>query len=148
MNEFQFVDLVEQDEAFCSVARESLCSSNHLGEVFNVGLQDFQGNGSTYDVVWSQWVLGHLKDEHLVGFLKRMSGMLNKNGMIVVKENFTKDSDVIFDEQDSSVTRPLSLFKKLIKQADLKIIKEERQTNFPRALFPVYMIAMRPIFAK
>jgi protein N-terminal methyltransferase len=145
MNEFQFVDLVEQQEAFCEVARKSLSSSNHLGEVFAVGLQDFRGNGNTYDIVWSQWVLGHLKDDHLVDFFKRISGMLNKNGMIVVKENFTKDSEVIFDEQDSSVTRSLSLFKKLIKQTNLKIIKEERQTNFPKALFPVFMIAMRPI---
>lgn len=71
--------------------------------------------------------------------------MLNKNGLIVVKENFTKDNETIVDDVDSSVTRPLSKFKRLMKLADLKIIKEERQKNFPKSLFPVYMLAMKPV---
>jgi protein N-terminal methyltransferase len=145
MNEFKIVDLVEQDEKFCNKARETLESSGHLGEIFNVGLQDFQQSSYKYDVIWSQWVLGHLKDEDLVLFFKRISAMLNPNGMIVIKENFTKDDKIILDAEDSSITRPIASFKKLMKQADLKIIKEARQTNFPKSLFPVYMIAMRPI---
>lgn len=145
MNEFQTVDLVEQCESFCNKARETLKDSGRLGIVYNVGLQDFNDSGTKYDVIWSQWVLGHLLDADLITFFKKISQMLNKNGMIVVKENFTKDNEVIVDETDSSVTRPLASFKKLIKLADLKIIKEARQTNFPKSLFPVYMIAMRPI---
>lgn len=144
MNEFQTVDLVEQDEKFCEKARDLLTNSGHLGEIFNVGLQNFKDNGTKYDLVWSQWVLGHLTDEDLQDFLKTIAKVLNKNGIIVVKENFTKNNEVIADETDSSITRPLALFKKLVKQADLKIIKEARQTNFPKSLYPVYMIAMRP----
>lgn len=144
MNEFQVVDLVEQDTKFCEKARESLAGSGRLGEVFNMGLQDFDGSGTKYDLVWSQWVLGHLTDEDLVRFFKRLAKVLEKNGLIVVKENFTKDNETIADDTDSSVTRPLSHFKKLIKLSDLKVIKEARQTNFPNSLFPVYMIAMRP----
>jgi protein N-terminal methyltransferase len=145
MNEFEKVDLVEQDEKFCNKARESLAASGRLGEVFNMGLQDFDDMGTKYDVVWSQWVLGHLVDDDLIRFFQRLTKVLNKNGIIVVKENFTKGNERIDDENDSSVTRPLSDFKKLIKQADLKIIKEARQTNFPKSLFPVYMLAMRPV---
>lgn len=145
MNEFEIVDLCEQDEKFCNKARENLQMSGKLGEIFNVGLQDFKGGDNKYDVVWSQWVLGHLKDDDVVQFFKRISLlMLNKNGMIVVKENFTKDDQAIFDPTDSSFTRPITAFKKLVKQADLKIIKEARQMNFPKCIFPVYMIAMRP----
>jgi protein N-terminal methyltransferase len=145
MNEFKTVDLVEQDEKFCNKAKETLETSGHLGQIFNEGLQDFNGGDHKYDVIWSQWVLGHLTDDDLVHFFKRISAMLDKNGMIVVKENFTKDNEIIADDTDSSITRPISLFKKLAKQADLKIIKEARQTNFPKSLFPVYMIAMRPL---
>lgn len=145
MNEFKTVDLVEQDKKFCDAAEEALKGSGHLGEIFNCGLQDFDQSANKYDVVWSQWVLGHLTDDDLVNFLKRTTKMLDKNGMIVVKENFTKDNQTISDETDSSITRPLSHFKKIAKLADLKIIKEARQTNFPKSLFPVYMIAMRPI---
>lgn len=145
MNEFEEVSLVEQDEKFCAKARETLSTSGRLGEIYNMGLQDFDETGKRYDVVWSQWVLGHLTDEDLVCFFKRISKLLEKNGMFVVKENFTKNDKTVHDETDSSVTRPLSLFKKLVKKADLKIVKEARQTNFPKNLFPVYMIAMRPI---
>lgn len=144
MNEFKTVDLVEQDEKFCNKARENLAGSGHLGQVFNIGLQDFDGVGMKYDLVWSQWVLGHLPDEDLVRFFKRLTSVLEKNAVIVVKENFTKDNETIVDETDSSITRPLSHFKKLAKQANLKVIREARQTNFPKSLFPVYMLAMRP----
>ena len=145
MNEFKTVDLVEQDEKFCNKARETLCSSGHLGEIFNIGLQDFKDNGTKYDIIWSQWVLGHLRDDDLVEFFKTVRNVLDKNGIFVVKENFTKTNETVADEIDSSVTRPLSHFKKLVKQANLKVVKEARQTNFPKSLFPVYMIAMRPI---
>ncbi|CRK88479.1 CLUMA_CG002216, isoform A [Clunio marinus] len=145
MNEFQTVDLIEQDEKFCQKARESLANSGHLGEVFNVGLQDFNESDIKYDVVWSQWVLGHIEEPDLIQFFKRVSKMLNKNGIIVVKENFTKNNETIVDEIDSSVTRPRGHFKKILKESNLKIIKEERQTNFPKSLFPVYMLAMKPI---
>lgn len=145
MNEFTKVDLVEQDDKFCNKAHETLIGSGRLGQIFNVGLQDFKDSGTKYDVVWSQWVLGHLTDEDLIELFKKLTNVLQKYGMIVVKENFSKDNQTIVDETDSSVTRPLSHFKRLIKEANLKIIKEARQTNFPKTLFPVYMIAMRPI---
>lgn len=34
------------------------------------GLQDFSPEPKTYDVIWCQWVLGHLTDEDFVGFMK------------------------------------------------------------------------------
>lgn len=145
MNEFSKVDLVEQDEKFCTKARATLESSGRLGEIYNIGLQDFEDNGKKYDIIWSQWVLGHLIDGDLVQFFEKVTLVLDSNGIIVVKENFTKDDEIVVDETDSSVTRPLSQFKKLVKQAGLKIIKEARQTNLPKSLFPVYMLAMRPV---
>lgn len=87
--------------------------------------------------------MGHLTDDDLLALFIRISQMLNKNGLIIVKENFTKDNQTIVDEVDSSVTRPLAKFKKIVKQAELKIIRENQQTNFPKELFPVYMIAMK-----
>lgn len=140
---FDKIDLVEQDGKFCEKARESLSVSGKLGEIYNIGLQDFSDTGTRYDVIWVQWVLGHLTDDDLLAFFVRISLMLNKNGMIIVKENFTKDNQTIVDETDSSVTRPISKFKKIVKEANLKIIRDTQQTNFPKSLFPVYMIAMK-----
>ncbi|KAG8861180.1 hypothetical protein FRB96_003130 [Tulasnella sp. 330] len=72
-----------------------------------------------YDVVWCQWTLGHLSDADLVTFFQSARKSLRKSpttgrdsgsdGLIVVKENIAQDykgkSAVIFDEDDSSVTR-------------------------------------------
>lgn len=148
MNHFQTCDLIEQDVNFAETARTNLSCSGHLGTVYNCGLQEFKPSEQVYDVIWSQWVLGHLLDDDLVAFFKAMASVLNKNGIIVVKENFTNGDKVVWDHKDSSVTRPLKQFKILLKKADLKIIKEARQTNFPKSLFPVHMIALRPMTKK
>uniref|UniRef100_A0A182JS85 Alpha N-terminal protein methyltransferase 1 n=1 Tax=Anopheles christyi TaxID=43041 RepID=A0A182JS85_9DIPT len=61
---FDQVDLVEQDGQFCQTARTELADfSSKLGTVFNAGLQDFSPEEGRYDIIWAQWVLGHLTDE-------------------------------------------------------------------------------------
>lgn len=50
--EFKTVDLLEQDIKFCEKAKENLSSSGNLGQVFNIGLQDFRTSGEVYDVIW------------------------------------------------------------------------------------------------
>lgn len=144
MDFFKTVDLVEQEESFAKKAEESLKDSGHLGKVFNVGLQHFVPE-EKYDIIWMQWVLGYLKDHHLVEFLKTCANALNKNGLIIIKENFTQNTDVELDETDSSVTRSLKLMKKIIKEADLRIVKEAKQTHFPKCLYPVHMLACKKV---
>jgi hypothetical protein len=41
------------------------------------GLQNFTPSQEAYDVIWIQWVLGHLTDDDLVGFLKRCQYVIN-----------------------------------------------------------------------
>lgn len=160
---FEKIDMVEQDNNFCEKAREFV-DDRKLGEIYNCGLQHFVPEKGKYDVIWSQWVniffeiivqfclfiwnlkvLGHLKDHHLVEFFKRCADGLKKNGVIVVKENFTTYDEVQVDTQDSSVTRPLKLMKQIFDDAGLRLISnEEKQTSMPKGLFPVYMMALRP----
>lgn len=149
MPQFDCVDLVEQDGNFVNKARDYLNSSigggrDRLGTIFNVGLQDFTPSPNTYDIIWSQWVLGHLTDDDLAAFLHRCSKGLSKNGFIVIKENFTANDDVFVDDNDSSVTRSLKLMKSVLEMADLRIVRMIRQQNFIQGLFPVYMIACKP----
>ena len=42
-----------------------------IGHLICSGLQDFTPSDGAYDVIWCQWVLGHLTDEDLVAFFKR-----------------------------------------------------------------------------
>jgi len=71
MKNFQVVDLVEQDLSFIQEAERLLKPTNHKGQFFNTGLQNFTPDKEVYDVIWVQWVLGHLTDEDLIAFLKR-----------------------------------------------------------------------------
>lgn len=145
MNLFERVDLAEQDAQFCATAEKDLRPTGKLGTVYNVGLQEFCPKEGTYDVIWSQWVLGHLTDGDIVEFFFRCTKALKKNGLMVIKENFTHTDAVELDRCDSSVTRPLHLMKHLLTKGNLRVVKEQRQKDFPRELYPVYMIALRPI---
>jgi protein N-terminal methyltransferase len=59
--------LVEQDEHFLVKSKEYLEPVwSSVGNLYCAGLQNFKFTKDTYDVIWFQWVLGHLQDDHLV----------------------------------------------------------------------------------
>ena len=61
-----------------------------------------------------------------------------------MKENITSSDKVEVDKEDSSVTRPISLMRELLKKAGLRCIKEQKQGNFPQGLYTVKMFALIP----
>ncbi|KAK0090110.1 hypothetical protein PV325_002942 [Microctonus aethiopoides] len=142
---FKCVDLVEQNSKFLDAAKVFLedCSS-HIGEFYSSGLQDFRPDAKKYDVIWSQWVLGHLENDDLINFFKNCTNALKDNGILIVKENVTSSNIVEKDTQDSSVTRPYDDLKAAFKSANLICIKERKQAHLPRGLYPVYMFALKP----
>ena len=68
---FNHVDLVEQNKLFLEKAKNYLKSSNKVENLYCCGLQNFLPEAGKYDVIWCQWVLGHLTDDHLTDFFKR-----------------------------------------------------------------------------
>lgn len=148
INYFEIVDLVEQDENFVRKAHDYLSVDGKfiekVGSINNVGLQNFTPADDTYDVIWCQWVLGHLTDEDLCEFFKRCTNGLTKNGCIVIKENFTSTDDFCIDSVDSSVTRSIRITKGILDSVNLRIVKIVKQENFIQGLFPVYTIACKP----
>lgn len=76
-----------------------------VGEIYNVGLEDWRPQDKKYDLIWTQWCVGHLTDDQLVSYLQVCKEALNETGIIVVKENQSTSGEDIFDETDSSVTR-------------------------------------------
>lgn len=141
---FQTVDLVEQDQHFLEKGREYLRGNSRVGTFYCAGLQNFKFSKGVYDVIWFQWVLGQLTDDHLVDVLERATKALKKNGIIVVKENVTSSEEVETDEEDSSVTRPPSLLKSIFDKASLVVHKEFKQNKFPKEIFDVQMFALKP----
>ncbi|KAI9252725.1 alpha-N-methyltransferase NTM1 [Helicostylum pulchrum] len=143
---FKKVDLVEQAPLFCEQAKKEYLANEiqegRVGQVICQGLQRFTPEEGKYDLIWCQWVLGHLTDEHLVEFFKRCAKGLKVNGLIGVKEN-NASSEALIDDEDSSVTRPNDELKRLFKEAGLTLIKEEVQRGLPQGLFPVRMYMLK-----
>lgn len=141
---FEQVDLVEQNKQFLNAAAAhiGLEQSSRVGRYICAGLQNFTPDPNLYDVIWCQWVLGHLTDSDLIDFLRRAKSGLTSNGIIILKENISA-SQVEFDSTDSSYTRPLQHFYDIFDKADLRILKELKQKSFPSDLFEVRMFALQ-----
>lgn len=96
------VDVIEPVAKFTA----GLQGKEGVRNVYNHGLQDWEPvDGLRYDLIWTQWCVGHLTDSQLVEYLKRCQVALNSGAMIVLKENLSTSGRDVFDELDSSVTR-------------------------------------------
>eukprot|EP00164_Ancoracysta_twista_P009181 GFYU01013511.1.p1 GENE.GFYU01013511.1~~GFYU01013511.1.p1 ORF type:complete len:257 (-),score=53.98 GFYU01013511.1:245-1015(-) len=138
---FDVVDMVEPDGHFLAQAKADM-DSPKLRTQFQMGLQKFTPEPNSYDVIWIQWVIGHLTDADLVSFLQRCKGGLKPNGIICIKENNAKDGFLV-DKDDSSVTRSNEHLKHLYEVAGCRLIKEKLQKKFPKELFRVRMYALQ-----
>ena len=97
------VDIIEPIEKFTAV----LQGKKGVRNIWNVGLEGWEPTEDVkYDVIWTQWCVGHLSDAQLVTYLQHCKTALNpEGGFVVIKENITRDDKDLFDEGDSSVTR-------------------------------------------
>ncbi|KAM8873164.1 N-terminal Xaa-Pro-Lys N-methyltransferase 1 isoform 1-T2 [Synchiropus picturatus] len=140
---FKTVDLVDVTQEFLDKAKTYLGEDGkRVGHYFCSGLQDFKPESGRYDVIWIQWVIGHLTDEHLVDFLQRCQKSLRPKGFIVIKDNVSYEG-VVPDEVDSSICRDLEIVRGLVSRAGLRIVHEEQQTNFPKEIYQVHTLALR-----
>ncbi|XP_029693415.1 N-terminal Xaa-Pro-Lys N-methyltransferase 1 [Takifugu rubripes] len=140
---FNTVDLVDVTQEFLDKAKTYLGNEGkRVGNFFCTGLQEFVPENGRYDVIWIQWVIGHLTDNHLVDFLERCRKALRPKGLIVIKDNVAYEG-VVPDEVDSSICRDLEILQSLVSQAGLRIIHQEQQINFPKEIYHVHMLALR-----
>ena len=141
---FDNVDMVELNQHFLDASHTFIGEHvTRVGKFICSGLQDFTPDAGHYDVIWCQWVLGHLTDDDLVDFFKRCQLGLCPEGLLIVKENFTSSGKKEFDEDDSSFTRPKETLIDIIHKAGLTIIKEQKQKGFPKGLYEVFMFALK-----
>lgn len=140
---FDKVDLVDQNEDFVQKIKGYVGEMPQIGNLYVAGLQEFEPV-EKYDVIWCQWVLGHLTDADLIEFMHKCQKSLTANGYIVIKENHSSSGEVEIDSVDSSVTRSLEALKNVFNAAGLEIVETKYQKNFPKGLYPVIMFAMRP----
>ncbi|KAK1770942.1 alpha N-terminal protein methyltransferase 1 [Phialemonium atrogriseum] len=142
------VDVAKQVDVIEPVAKftAALRGKRGVRNISNVGLEEWQPvEGVQYDLVWTQWCVGHLTDEQLVRYLERCKVVLNpESGIIVLKENMSTSGVDVFDDMDSTVTREEAKFEALFKQAGLRVVRTEIQRGFDPVLLPVRMYALQP----
>ncbi|RDA96160.1 hypothetical protein CP533_1692 [Ophiocordyceps camponoti-saundersi (nom. inval.)] len=138
------VDVIEPVSKFTDVL-------SGVRNVFNVGLEEWEPKaGVQYDLIWTQWCLGHITDDQVVRYLELCKTALTPGrGIIVFKENLSSRTDADdFDETDSSVTRRDETYRSLFAKAGVKIVRTELQRGFPESantrLLPVRMYALKP----
>ncbi|KAG0245639.1 hypothetical protein BGX31_006800 [Mortierella sp. GBA43] len=149
---FDHVDLVENCASFVKQAKEeylkSEIESGKVGEVRCMGLQNLRFEGTTwegrFDVIWCQWVLGHLTEADLIAFFQRCKKGLKPGGMIFIKENNAKVG-IVIDDDDSSMTRSDLVWKEMFEASGLRLLREDTQKGFPSGLFAVKMYALEPM---
>lgn len=143
----EVVDVVEPVEKFTRVLRDGqLKQDGVVGDIYTVGLEDWCPD-KKYDLIWTQFCVGHLTDRQLLESVGRCRDALTEVGIMVVKENMSTNPDRtdMYDEVDSSVTRTDEKFRKIFREAGMELISTELQLGFPKdfKLLPVRFYALR-----
>lgn len=86
--------------------------------------------------------LGHLTDRDLLIFLLRCKNALKENGVIIIKDNVSRQGCRL-DPLDSSVIREMNVLRNIVERAGMAILAEERQRGFPELCVPIWMIAIQ-----
>lgn len=150
----QEVDLLEPSAHLLDTAKRRLTGSKaetagkhppgHApASFFYVGLQDFQFTQRRYDIIWIQWALLYLTDDDAIGFFQRCRQGLTEDGIIFIKENICQTGFVV-DKEDASLTRSNAYMLKLFARANMQVVLNVQQRQFPRDLFKVRMYVIRP----
>lgn len=142
---FDTVDMVDLIEELSATSSSYIGTDDGVGEKFVEGLQTFEPPERKYDVIWIQWVSGQLTDQDLTSFLQRCIKGLAPDGTIVIKESVSQGGKTVYHETDGCWTRPESLILKIATDAGLRVAHKAVQIGFPKGLFAVKMIALKPV---
>jgi len=137
---FKCVDLVEPCERLLEDAK-SFVESDRVKNFWKRPCQMFEPEDLKYDLVWNQWVLQYLTDQHLVEWLVRCKNTLRPSGVLIVKENVADAHD--FNEEDNSVTRTDEQYRKCFEDADMNVVFQMPQPNWPDDRTPLMMYALQ-----
>ena len=148
------VQLVEVSEQLLTQAATKLAEHGARVEYLQTSLSEFAPPPGAYNIVWAQWVLGHLTDRDVVALLRRCRGALRAGGALFVKDNVAPPSQCDFegkyllDEENAGVIRTHKHLWNLARLAGFKLSKSEVQQNFPPNLYPVRMYQFLPAESK
>lgn len=151
---FQHVDMVEGCELFVQTSTTNFAKDS-IRTRYNLELQDTEGlqrrlDGTKYDVVFLQWVIGHLTDRDVLRFLKFAKDhlLVSSTGRIIMKENCIISEGFFLDKEDINLIRSLDMIKELCIRAGLTIISIDEQPTWPSNLYPIRFLVLEPATSK
>lgn len=154
---FGVVDMLEQNASYLekSVSFIGLSTPGFgvVGRRMAQGMQDFDvvdkvtGDSSSerWNLVWIQWVIIYLTDDDFVSFIRKLLRCLAPDGIICMKDNIAprgKKNGFVFDKSDCSIMRSDKYMKSLFDRANVRVISEAVQHDFPSDTFPVKVYAL------
>ena len=140
--------LGEARNVVLNAEQTSALGVEHVGDrarLIVASLRDFTPTRK-YDLVWIQWVLGHLTDADVVLLLQRCRAALAHGGCLVVKDNNAVPSECRaskgrgkykLDEANGAVVRTHNHLRTLFRRAGLRCDRFELQRGFPAELYAV-----------
>ena len=141
---FKRVDLMEPSKNLLDKARENLQNKNGVGTFYLKGMEDFNYERK-YNLVWLQWVVGHLTDNDLLRFLEKTKNNLLPGGYLVFKDNATSEHYGFYvDREDNTVARSLPYFHRIFEKAGYEVDLEERMEGLPIICMPTMKFVLKP----
>lgn len=141
LNFFSNIDILERDEKFIKYCRKNFANNKSIANIYHESLESFKYSNN-YDLIWIQWCVEELMDDDLTNFLIRSKNALNKNGLIVLKENIISDGRAFWQSIHQKIRSP-ELFAKIIKDCDLEIIKYYVQKDNLNEILDVGIFVLR-----
>lgn len=138
---FEECDIVEQDEKFVETCKNNFKDEPKVKDIYQHSLQNFEFK-KKYNVIWIQWCLENLEDNDLTDFLIKCKSNLEKDGMVIIKENIVTRGTIFLQRDDYSKIRSDIIFKKLIEKSELKIYKHFHHPNWPKDLLKVSVFVL------
>ncbi|TNJ30578.1 putative S-adenosylmethionine-dependent methyltransferase [Giardia muris] len=138
---FEHVDLMEGCQAFVEASSKNF-AKDALRNRFVAPLQDIDAvrnviKDRKYDVVFLQWITGHLTDTDVVAFLRfAITDLLLPGGKILLKDNCLPEG-FAFDEQDVNLLRSEPMIRALCEAAGCTILSACSQDTWPKGLYPI-----------
>lgn len=118
---FKETDLVEQNRSFINYAKKNVIG---LGKTYNCNVKDFQFS-KDYDLMWIQFLLMSLDNISMRNLLiKAMKNIARSGGVLIVKENISKDNKFVYNEKNKSLVRTQKFYQQVFKYSNLKIEEE------------------------
>lgn len=146
---YDSVEIVEQSGRLLAAAPAYVGEAARL-RCTCLGMQDWSPAAASYDLIWIQWVVGHLNDLDLVAFLHRCRAALRPGGLVCIKDNAYANFDdaadtsaFCVDMDDSSVTRTNRHLLAVLTAAGMEVVLDGPQVDWSKEMYPVHMWALR-----